>query len=132
MTKKWELIFVDDGCPEKSGEIAAEIIQQEKYNNVRVLFLADGIEEGAPVTKELESTSDSQKGGAIQYGMWSAIQEHHAMIVTLFFLLILTCQPTLHRLDYCYASLKTKIGCVPLGLDILPVVYTVPQKAQWE
>ena len=75
--KKWELVFVDDGCPEKSGEIAAEIIQQEKYNNVRVLFLADGIEEGTPVTKDLNSTSDSQKGGAIQYGMWSAIQEHH-------------------------------------------------------
>lgn len=75
--KKWELIFVDDGCPEKSGDIAAEIIQQEKYNNVRVLFLADGIEEGTPVTKDLYSTSDSQKGGAIQYGMWSAIQEHH-------------------------------------------------------
>ena len=76
INKKWELIFVDDGCPEKSGDIAAEIIQQEKYNNVRVLFLADGIEEGTPVTKELESTSDSQKGGAIQYGMWSAIKEH--------------------------------------------------------
>ncbi len=75
--KKWELVFVDDGCPEKSGEIAAKIIQQEKYNNVRVLFLADGIEEGTPVTKDLNSTSDSQKGGAIQYGMWSAIQEHH-------------------------------------------------------
>ena len=75
--KKWELIFVDDGCPEKSGEIAAEIIQHEKYNNVRVLFLADGIEEGAPVTKEMKSTSDSQKGGAIQYGMWSAIHENH-------------------------------------------------------
>jgi hypothetical protein len=74
--KKWELIFVDDGCPKKSGEIATEIIHQEKYNNVRILFLADGIEEGVPVTKELKSTSDSQKGGAIQYGMWSAIQEH--------------------------------------------------------
>jgi len=75
--KKWELIFVDDGCPEKSGEIAAEIIQQENYNNVRVLFLVDGIEEGTPVTKKMQSTADSQKGGAIQFGMWSAIQEHH-------------------------------------------------------
>ena len=75
--KKWELIFVDDGCPEKSGEIAAEIIQHEKYDNVRVLFLADGIKAGTPVTKEMKSTSDSQKGGAIQYGMWSAIHEHH-------------------------------------------------------
>ena len=76
INKKWELIFVDDGCPEKSGDIAAEIIQQEKYNNVRVLFLADGIEDGTPVTKDLNSTSDSQKGGAIQYGMWSAIKDH--------------------------------------------------------
>ena len=75
--KTWELVFVDDGCPEKSGDIAAEIIQQEKYKNVRVLFLADGIEERTPVTKGLKSTADSQKGGAIQYGMWSAIQEHH-------------------------------------------------------
>lgn len=74
--KKWELVFVDDGCPKKSGTIAAEIIQQEKYKNVRVLFLADGIKEGTPVTKSLFSTSDSQKGGAIQYGMWSVIQEH--------------------------------------------------------
>ena len=74
--KKWELVFVDDGCPKKSGKIAAEIIQQEKYKNVRVLFLADGIKEGTPVTKGLFSTSDSQKGGAIQYGMWSVIQEH--------------------------------------------------------
>jgi len=38
--KKWELVFVDDGCPEKSGEIAEKIIQQEGYNNVRVLYLA--------------------------------------------------------------------------------------------
>ncbi|RLC06335.1 MAG: hypothetical protein DRH90_03625 [Deltaproteobacteria bacterium] len=75
--KEWELIFVDDGCPEKSGEIAAEIIQREKYKNVRVLFLADGIEKGTPVTKDLNTPSDSQKGGAVQYGMWSAIQEHH-------------------------------------------------------
>jgi hypothetical protein len=74
--KKWELVFVDDGCPKKSGEIAAEIIQQEKYDNVRVLFLADGIEQGVPVIGDLNSTSDSQKGGAIQYGMWSAIQKY--------------------------------------------------------
>ncbi len=73
--KTWELVFVDDGCPEKSGEIAERIIQQEGYNNVRVLFLADAIAEKSPVAKGLTSTDDSQKGGAIQYGMWSAIRE---------------------------------------------------------
>ena len=73
----WELVFVDDGCPEKSGEIAERIIQQERYSNVRVLFLADAIAERSPVTKGLTSTDDSQKGGAIQYGMWSVIREQH-------------------------------------------------------
>lgn len=76
--KTWELVFVDDGCPEKSGEIAERIILQEGYNNVRVLFLADGIAERATVTKGLTSTDDSQKGGAIQYGLWSVIQEQHS------------------------------------------------------
>ncbi|MBW2337605.1 MAG: glycosyltransferase family 2 protein [Deltaproteobacteria bacterium] len=75
--KKWELVFVDDGCPEKSGEIAESIIRQEGYSNVRVLFLADAIAEGSPVAKGLTSTDDSQKGGAIQYGMWSVIREQH-------------------------------------------------------
>jgi len=75
--KTWELIFVDDGCPEKSGEIAERIIQQEGYNNVRVLFLVDAITERSPIAKDLTSTDDSQKGGAIQYGMWSAIREKH-------------------------------------------------------
>ena len=77
MNKKWELVFVDDGCPEKSGEIAAQIIRREGYNNVRVLFLADGIEKGSPVTRGLATTDDSQKGGAIQYGMWSVLQDQH-------------------------------------------------------
>ena len=77
VSQKWELVFVDDGCPENSGNIAREIIRREQYQNARVLFLSDGIAEGAPVTGGLSSTDDSQKGGAIQYGMWSAIQQHH-------------------------------------------------------
>jgi hypothetical protein len=77
INQKWELVFVDDGCPEKSGEIAERIIRQEGYNNVRVLYLADAIAERSPVTKNLTSTDDSQKGGAIQYGMWSVIQKQH-------------------------------------------------------
>jgi len=75
--KKWEFVFVDDGCPEKSGEIAEKIIQQEGYDNVSVLYLADAIAKGLPIAKGLTSTDDSQKGGAIQYGMWSVIKEQH-------------------------------------------------------
>ncbi len=75
--KEWELVFVDDGCPEKSGEIAEGIIKQGGYENVRVLYLADAIAKDLPIAKGLSSTDDSQKGGAIQYGMWTVIKEKH-------------------------------------------------------
>ncbi|MCA0153149.1 glycosyltransferase [Winogradskyella vincentii] len=72
----WELIIVDDGCPEGSGKIAQDIIDKNNLNDqVRVLFLADAIEQGQAVVKSLTSTRDSQKGGSIVYGMWNAIQQ---------------------------------------------------------
>ena len=70
---EWELIVVDDGCPEGSGEIAKHIVDAEGIQDkVHVLFLAEGIEQGHPVARTLGSTADSQKGGSIQYGMWHA------------------------------------------------------------
>ncbi len=70
----FDLIFVDDGCPEKSGLIASNIIAKEGYSNVRVLFLEQAVVSGSPMTKGFKSTDDSQKGGAIQYGLWEAIR----------------------------------------------------------
>jgi hypothetical protein len=96
INKTWELIFVDDGCPEKSGEIAEKIVQQKSYNTVRVKFLAEAIAERSPVVKDLTSTDDSQKGGAIQYGMWSAIKEQH--------------DNTGHRILYTDSDLSTNIA----------------------
>ncbi len=72
----FDLIFVDDGCPEKSGLIASKIIAKEGYDNVRVLFLEHAIASGLSIAKGLKSTEDSQKGGAIQYGLWDAIHQH--------------------------------------------------------
>ena len=71
----FDLIFVDDGCPEESGLIASNIIAKEGYDNVRVLFLEHAIASGLPIAKGLKSTEDSQKGGAIQYGLWEAIHQ---------------------------------------------------------
>ena len=71
----FDLIFVDDGCPEKSGLIASNIIAKEGYDNVRVLFLEHAIASGLPIAKGLKSTADSQKGGAIQYGLWEAVHQ---------------------------------------------------------
>ncbi len=74
----WELIVVDDGCPENSGQISQRIILQNKHSNkARVLFLQDAIDEKLPVAAGLGSTADSQKGGAILYGMWEASQKKH-------------------------------------------------------
>ncbi|MBT8393258.1 MAG: glycosyltransferase, partial [Bacteroidia bacterium] len=71
----WELIIVDDGCPERSGEIAQSIIDENKLNDkVRVLQLSEAIDQQLPPAKSIESTNDSQKGGSIVYGMWDAVQ----------------------------------------------------------
>lgn len=84
---KWELIVVDDGCPENSGTIAQDIVDKNKLiDKVKVLFLKDAIDQNLPITKSISSTSDSQKGGAIIYGMWYASQQkkgkNHIIIYT--------------------------------------------------
>ena len=73
---QWELLIVDDGCPEKSGEIAQGIIDNNQLNKqVRVLYLDKAIQNSYPPVAAISSTSESQKGGSIVYGMWDAVQE---------------------------------------------------------
>ena len=72
----FNMILVDDGCPKQSGEKAQEIIEKEGYKNVKVLYLDDGIKRQSVVIKGLRSTSDSRKGGSIQYGMWQALENY--------------------------------------------------------
>ncbi len=83
----WELVVVDDGCPENSGAIAQEIVDKNNLNDkVRVLYLADAIKNNEGPAATLSSTNDSQKGGSIVYGMWNAVQKHgtknHIVIFT--------------------------------------------------
>ncbi len=82
----WNMLVVDDGCPEGSGRIAQQILD-EKYDgdNVRVLFLQDAIDQGLPVTRPMTGTNDSRKGGSIEYGMWVAAQQdlpNHIILFT--------------------------------------------------
>ena len=84
---KWELIVVDDGCPEKSGKIAQDLIDSENLNDqVRVLYLEEAIDQKLAIVNSLSSTSESQKGGAVIYGMWQAVSqnedENHIVIYT--------------------------------------------------
>lgn len=83
----WKLIVVDDGCPDGSGKIAQNIIDQEHLKeHVRVLFLQDAINEGLDSARSLSSAKESQKGGSIVYGMWDAVQnfgkENHVVAFT--------------------------------------------------
>jgi len=72
---EWRIFAVDDGCPEGSGRIAQQIIEQSGLKQrVGVLSLEEAIRRGEPVTQPLGRTSESQKGGSIQLGMWQAAQ----------------------------------------------------------
>ncbi|MBW2072969.1 MAG: hypothetical protein JRI89_17205, partial [Deltaproteobacteria bacterium] len=70
------LILVDDGCPKQSGKIAQQIIESEGYRNVKLLHLEDAIKCQLPIVSGIKTTSDSRKGGSIQYGMWQALQDY--------------------------------------------------------
>jgi hypothetical protein len=71
----FEMILVDDGCPNNSGAIAEKIIKSEGFRNARVFFIEDGIKRRSPVLKGLYSSEESRKGGSIHYGMWRAIKD---------------------------------------------------------
>jgi len=69
----WDLLVVDDGCPENSGTIAAEIIAREgRQAQARVLYLVEAIKSGHPAVGGLTTPDDSRKGGSVQLGMWEA------------------------------------------------------------
>ena len=102
---KWNLTVVDDGCPERSGFIAQEIIKNEGLQEqARVLFLSDAIKYGLEPAKALLSTNDSQKGGSIVYGMWDAVQNYGTEN---------------HIVAFTDADLSTHLG--QLGLLIEPI-----------
>jgi hypothetical protein len=102
----WQLIAVDDGCPDGSGSVAQEILARRAAGApARVLFLANGIRDGSPVAASLGSTEDSRKGGSIHYGMWTAASEAGSSD---------------HVTAYTDADLSTHLG--QLGLLIDPIV----------
>ncbi|MBT8270563.1 MAG: hypothetical protein KJO25_00825 [Bacteroidia bacterium] len=66
----WDLLIVDDGCPEGSGLKAQEIANKSAYREqIKVLFLQEAIDSCSSLAGELKSTRDSQKGGSILYGL---------------------------------------------------------------
>ena len=81
----WEIIVVDDGCPNGSGQIAQKILDSNRLGaNARVLYLDQAIANSLSVAGGLTSTADSRKGGSILYGMWEAVQTTHDGHVVIF------------------------------------------------
>lgn len=82
----WDLFAVDDGCPENSGGIAQSIIDEDSLGDrVKVLFLAEAIDQGLPVVSPLKNTSESMKGGSVELGMWTAAlqaKKNHVVVFT--------------------------------------------------
>ena len=102
----WELLVVDDGCPENSGKIAQEIVDTHGLGDrVKVLFLADAIQQKILPAIGLSSTQESQKGGSIVYGMRQAVQKNRTKD---------------HVVVYTDADLSTHLG--QLGLLLEPIL----------
>ena len=82
----WRMLAVDDGCPENSGEIAKNLLQGHPLEHkVEVLFIEDAIEKKLAVVDPMKSSTESRKGGSIQYGLWYAANKHkdnHIVIFT--------------------------------------------------
>ena len=74
--KTWEILAVDDGCPNDSKSLARKVIEAENLGDrVKVLELEDAVREGVPYFQERglkAGCKESRKGGAILYGLYTA------------------------------------------------------------
>ena len=69
----WDMVLVDDGCPEGSGHLVrAELDEHHPKVRARVLFLEDALRRKHPALNGLKSAADSRKGGAVRLGLWEA------------------------------------------------------------
>jgi len=70
--KTFDVVCVDDGCPDKSGELAKAIIEKEDLKNVTLLDIRDAFKNKDEFFLDRgldEAAKKSRKGGAILYGL---------------------------------------------------------------
>jgi hypothetical protein len=73
--KTWDIIAVDDGCPNNSKDLAKDVIEKNGLKNITILDLKAAYAEGVPFFAERgldEACKKSRKGGAIMYGLLHA------------------------------------------------------------
>lgn len=75
----WSMVACDDGCPDSpsSSDRARAIVAAERLEDrVKIIKLADGINDGVSISPGFDSltdSSDSRKGGAIIYALSDAL-----------------------------------------------------------
>jgi len=75
--KTWEIVAVDDGCPNNSKDLAKAVIEKNGLKNITILDLKNAWTEKIPffVDRGLdEACKKSRKGGAILYGLYHCAQ----------------------------------------------------------
>ena len=73
--KKYEIIIVDDGCPEKSGLIAKKIARRNK--NVRVIFHKKNLGYGAALKTGIRNSKNQwifQTDGDAEYDVYDLLR----------------------------------------------------------
>ncbi len=73
---EWRLYPVDDGCPDHSGALAAEIAAaMDASDRVRVLHLEEALPAATGPLRRLAGAADSRKGGSIILGAMTALED---------------------------------------------------------
>ena len=81
----WDVTLVDDGCPQESGRLIADLLAQRYPETpAKVLFLEEALRARHPALEGLHDASDSRKGGAVQLGLWEAAKASGPASVILF------------------------------------------------
>lgn len=85
----WTLTAIDDGCPERSGRLALEILRSSfsdyvDSGKVKVLFLEEAIAKSEPEAAGIPDATVSTKGGSILYGLRKVAARSRAGDVLLF------------------------------------------------
>lgn len=69
----YNLLLVDDGCPNHTGKYIENYINNNKLTNCKVIYLEYAIKIG--IFNNLDNVNNSRKGGAIYYGLHYSINE---------------------------------------------------------
>lgn len=117
----WSIMVCDDGCDKPwtlpngtagsgSGKLIEVVAAAEAPGkDIAVVYLADGIAKGHPVCTGMTSPKDSRKGGAVHYGMQSALEKFEA-----------DGKSGKHLVAYTDADLSTHLG--QTGLLLQPIL----------